>query len=172
MYGPCTYEQLYIMRTLPDKFSFNTTSTSLHSHALSHLIERINQPLNLYTQTNFNMQFTTTALLSTVVAIAAAAPAPQLLPVVNNPKFFSLIAIRSGSAVQYSPFNAAKSSLFAGLPNQGASCDKPGETTATFFLGSEGGLFLNTDTAGPQQIFVDRSGMGMSSFSNSIRFWS
>jgi len=107
------------------------------------------------------MQFTTTTLLSTVVALAAAAPAPQL-PVAENPRFFSLIAIHSGSAVQYSPFNAALSSIFAGLPDQGASCDKAGQTTATFYL-NNGSLGLFAASATPQELFVDRSGMGMCS---------
>jgi len=105
------------------------------------------------------MQFTTTSLFSTIVALAAAAPAPQL-PVAENPQYFSLIAIHSGSAVQYSPFSAAKSSLFAGLPDQAASCDKEGQKTATFYLAS-GELFLYAASATPQQVFVDRSGMGM-----------
>jgi hypothetical protein len=37
------------------------------------------------------------------------------------------ISGHSGSGVQYSAFNAAKSSIFAGLPSQGASCARPEE---------------------------------------------
>ena len=107
------------------------------------------------------MQFTTAALLSIAVAFAAAAAAPQLLPIAENPKFSLMaIIIRSGNTVRYTAFNAAMGSIFAGLRDQGASCDKQSQATATFYL-DDGRLFLNTASATPQQIFVDRSRMGI-----------
>ncbi|KKK16689.1 cell wall protein, partial [Aspergillus rambellii] len=83
-------------------------------------------------------------------------PAPAPAPVGTNP--FGVVAMHSGNAVQYAPFNAAKSSLLAGLKHQNASCDRPGEQTATFYL-DDGALFLYDASATPQEIFVDRSGM-------------
>lgn len=65
---------------------------------------------------------------------ASAATAVSALPAAteNQSKTFNVVAIHSGSAVQYSGFNAAKSSLFAGLSSQNASCARPKEQTATF----------------------------------------
>lgn len=103
------------------------------------------------------MQFSTATLFSVLTALAAAAPAPQL-PEVNDPDYFGLLAIRSGNSVHLSSFNAAKSSIFAGLTGQNATCDTE-STSATFYIQDEG-LFLYAASATPQQLFVDRSGMG------------
>ncbi|KAJ5125127.1 hypothetical protein N7448_004454 [Penicillium atrosanguineum] len=72
---------------------------------------------------------------------------------------FGIVAIHSGSDVQYSSFNAAKSSIFAGLKKQDASCARPKEQDATFYI-QNGALFLYDTSATPQEIYVDRSGMG------------
>ncbi|KAL3419059.1 cell wall protein [Phlyctema vagabunda] len=106
------------------------------------------------------MQFTAATILATLTALAAAAPAPTpQLPVAEDPAYFGLIAIRSGSGVQNAGFSAANSSIFAALPNQGASCDVQGQNFATFYL--EGtALYLYAASATPQQLYVDRSGMG------------
>jgi hypothetical protein len=76
----------------------------------------------------------------------------------SKPDTFGLVAIRSGDAVQYAGFNAALRSIFAGLPSQNATCDGTDDGYATFYL-KDGALFLY----GPneQQLYVDRSGMGM-----------
>lgn len=76
---------------------------------------------------------------------------------------FGLLALRSASDIHFSSFNAAKSSIFLKLPDQGASCDKDSDGTATFYL-QDGGLYLYSTENPPQQIFVDRSGMGMFSY--------
>ncbi|KAL5318847.1 hypothetical protein ACEPPN_013914 [Leptodophora sp. 'Broadleaf-Isolate-01'] len=104
------------------------------------------------------MQFSAITALTTLVSLAVASPTPQL-PVATNPSYFSLLAIRSGSAIQYATFSAAKSSLFANLPAQNASCDAEGVNTATFTL-NNGTLNLYAASATPQTFYVDRSGMG------------
>jgi hypothetical protein len=103
------------------------------------------------------MQIKNLAIAASVSAIASAAPST------GSSKTFGLVAIHSGSAVQYAAFNAAQSSLFAGLPNQGASCARPKEQQATFYI-NDGALYLYDKSATPQEIYVDRSGMGMLSF--------
>jgi hypothetical protein len=74
---------------------------------------------------------------------------------------FNLIAIHSGSGVQYASFNAAKSSIFAGPASQHASCARPEEQLATFYHNNEA-LYLYDQSATPQELYVDRSEMGMS----------
>lgn len=103
------------------------------------------------------MQFTTTTLFSVLTALAAAAPAPQL-PEANDAEYFGLLAIRSGNSVHLNSFNAAKSSIFAGLTGQNATCDST-QSTATFSI-IDGGMYLYAASATPQQLYVDRSGMG------------
>ncbi|KAK1141912.1 hypothetical protein N8T08_008425 [Aspergillus melleus] len=101
------------------------------------------------------MHFSRFFVASAAAATAAAMPAAQ----VSDNDTFGVIAIHSGSGVQNSGFNAAKSSLFAGLPNQGASCARPEEQSATFYI-QDGALYLYDASATPQEIYVDRSGMG------------
>ncbi|KAJ5231942.1 uncharacterized protein N7469_006530 [Penicillium citrinum] len=98
------------------------------------------------------MQIKNLLFASSVVATAAAAPSA-------HSDTFGVIAIHSGSGVQNSGFNAAKSSLFAGLSKQGASCARPKEQDATFYI-KDGALYLYDKSATPQEIYVDRSGMG------------
>lgn len=98
-----------------------------------------------------------TSLLPALASVSAALPTATS----SSPdQTFGLIAIHSGSDVQYAGFNAALSSLFARLPAQNASCNRPDDGYATFYL-NEGGLFLYDTSATPQQFYVDRSGMGM-----------
>ncbi|KAF7592525.1 hypothetical protein BBP40_012748 [Aspergillus hancockii] len=99
------------------------------------------------------MQIKNIALAASVAATAAAAPAAE------TPTYFGVIAIHSGSGVQNSAFNAAKGSIFAGLKDQGASCARPNEQSATFVI-NDGVLSLYDKSATPQDIYVDRSGMG------------
>lgn len=92
---------------------------------------------------------------------ASAATAVSALPAASESqlKTFNLVSIHSGSAVQYAGFNAAKSSLFAGLSSQNATCTRPKEQTATFYI-KDGALYLFDQSATPQEFYVDRSGMG------------
>lgn len=100
------------------------------------------------------MQLKNVVFAASLAATATAAPAAE-------PNTFGAVAIHSGSGVQYSSFNAAKSSIFAGLRSQNASCARPKEQDATFYI-QDGALYLYDKSATPQEIFVDRSGMGMS----------
>lgn len=74
---------------------------------------------------------------------------------------FTLMALRSASGVHFQSFQAAHSSIFAGLPSQNASCDAGVVSPAVFTLTDAGELFLYTKNP-PQEIFADRSGMGTS----------
>lgn len=98
---------------------------------------------------------------SFVLAASAAATASAAACSAPTNKYFGVVAIHSGSAVQYQPFSAAKSSIFAGLNSQNASCDRPDEKSATFYI-QDGALYLYAASATPQEVFVDRSGMGKS----------
>ncbi|RAL11772.1 cell wall protein PhiA [Aspergillus homomorphus CBS 101889] len=101
------------------------------------------------------MQLKSIVLAASAAATAAALPATDC----NQSETFGVVSIHSGSAVQYEPFNAAKSSLFAGLSSQNASCARPKEQFATFYI-NDGALYLYDKSATPQEFFVDRSGMG------------
>ncbi|EAS34641.1 cell wall protein PhiA [Coccidioides immitis RS] len=102
-------------------------------------------------------------LFSNLVLAALGAAAASAHPTNTCPgpkREFGVIAIHSGEPVHLSGFNAAQSSIFAGLPNQNAQCERPDERFATFYL-ENGALYLYTpSSAEPQQMFVDRSGMG------------
>ncbi|KAJ5769653.1 hypothetical protein N7520_004212 [Penicillium odoratum] len=98
------------------------------------------------------MQIKNVVFAASLAATATALPSTQS-------GTFGVVAIHSGSLVQYSAFNAAKSSIFAGLPSQNASCANAGEKDATFYL-NDGALYLYDQSATPQEIYVDRSGMG------------
>lgn len=106
------------------------------------------------------MYFNCLSLAALAAATASALASAQASSPVPADAKFGLVAIHSGSAVHNQGFNAALSSIFAGLPAQNASCARPGEKYATFYL-NEGALFLYDASATPQQIYVDRSGMGM-----------
>ncbi|BCR82794.1 cell wall protein PhiA [Aspergillus chevalieri] len=99
------------------------------------------------------MQLKNVILAATAAATVSAAPT-------DGQKPFGVLAIHSGSGVQNSGFNAAKSSLFAGLPSQNASCARPEDgQTATFYI-KDSELYLYDQSATPQKFYVDRSGMG------------
>ena len=72
---------------------------------------------------------------------------------------FNIMALRSGSPIHFNEFNAALSSIMMKLPQPNATCDAESDRFATFYI-NEGGLYLYAESATPQQLFVDRSGMG------------
>ena len=77
---------------------------------------------------------------------------------------FNLVSLRSGSPIHQGSFSASKSALLVNLPKgkQAATCDGNPRGVATFFI-KDGGLYLYHAGKGKkQQVFVDRSGMGMS----------
>ncbi|KAL4952098.1 hypothetical protein BDW69DRAFT_168577 [Aspergillus filifer] len=108
------------------------------------------------------------AVAATLAATAVAQPAssatsqpsgtsaPSSTP---GPETFGIVAIASGEAVQYSGFNAALGSLFAGLPSQNASCKGTDDGFATFYI-KDKALYLYGSEDATQEFYVDRSGMG------------
>ncbi|KAH7349807.1 hypothetical protein B0T11DRAFT_321635 [Plectosphaerella cucumerina] len=110
------------------------------------------------------MQFTALSL-SVFAAAAAASPCYPETPepsassgATAGSGKFTIQALRSASDIHFAPFSAAQNSLFLRLPDQKASCDK--ETNSATFYIQDGGLYLYAASATPQQIYVDRSGMG------------
>ncbi|KAK8030057.1 hypothetical protein PG993_011348 [Apiospora rasikravindrae] len=100
------------------------------------------------------MQFKNLAIAaSSAAAVSAQTPIGQT---------FGVLSIASGTQLQYAGWSASHRGLFARGPAQEASCDKGAkEEFATFHLNDKSELFLfNNGQNPPQQIFVDRSGMG------------
>ncbi|RSM00172.1 hypothetical protein CDV31_011906 [Fusarium ambrosium] len=95
-------------------------------------------------------------LLASLSGLAAAAPADT--KIVSNPSF-QVISLRSASDIHFSKVTAANSSLFLGLADQGASCDRGEKPDAATFYLKSGELFLYKTDNPPQQIYADRSGM-------------
>lgn len=109
------------------------------------------------------MKAQTIAASSTLIAAAVAAPALQARQLNftsipdNTP--FSVLSIRSGSAVHLASFQALEGGLDLAASSQGATCEAADTNTANFYL-SEGALYLYTPSNITQQLYVDRSGMG------------
>ncbi|PKS12415.1 hypothetical protein jhhlp_000621 [Lomentospora prolificans] len=111
--------------------------------------------LRLIQISHHNMQLR--ALLPALVGLATAST-------IEDGDTFNLMALRSASAIHFANFNAALSSVFLRLPEQNATCNSESDGSATFYL-KDGGLYLYDDnSADPQQLFVDRSGMGQGKF--------
>ncbi|KAL4779246.1 hypothetical protein BJX76DRAFT_97325 [Aspergillus varians] len=106
------------------------------------------------------MKFNSLAIAAALGLTATAQPTNSCIPAVPTPETFGVIAIRSGSGVQNSGFNAALGSIFAGLPKQNATCAGSDDGFATFYIQDEG-LYLYGPSNKTQQVYVDRSGMGM-----------
>lgn len=104
------------------------------------------------------MKFITFASLLTSAAAAPALQYRQSNATIADNTPFGLIAIRSGSDLQYSSFSAANGGLAIGIAKQDAVCDSATET-ATFYL-NNGTLNLYTPSNVTQQLYTDRSGMG------------
>lgn len=92
-------------------------------------------------------------------ALPAACPAPQP-ETPEEPSKFGLIAIRSGSPVQNTGITASKGSILIGGNQSDAGCDVQGTNYATFYI-ADGAAYLYAASATRQQLWVDRSGMGM-----------
>lgn len=97
------------------------------------------------------MQFRT-LIPAALAGVAAAA--------IEDGTTFNLMALRSASDVHFAKFSAAKTSIFLNLADDGASCDAETDSAATFYL-QDGEMYLYAASATPQQLYVDRSGMGM-----------
>ncbi|KAI8939402.1 hypothetical protein NX059_003184 [Plenodomus lindquistii] len=158
LHGLWDYEaDLYIRLPLLAQLS---SSTNSHSHTTKPILQlQITETTKNNTSTSINMKFTVASIIAATAAIASAAPV-DTAPVdsqIKDGDRFTVMAIRSGSDLQYASFQAARSGLLLNTAQQNASCGSD-VNYATFFL-NNGSLFLNTDNP-PQQIFVDRSGMG------------
>lgn len=105
------------------------------------------------------MKFTTATVLAASAALVTASPcAPNPTDsVIKDGDVFTILTIRSGSDLQYGNFQAANRALYVNTPKQNATCSE--DVNYASFLIKDGGLYLNNDKE-PQQIVVDRSGMG------------
>ncbi|KAJ4348231.1 uncharacterized protein N0V89_009603 [Didymosphaeria variabile] len=101
----------------------------------------------------------TTAFLTSAAALTASA-LPQTTPV-SEGTAFGVITIRSGSEIQNSGVQAARSSLLVNAQSQNASCDADSNFATFYIKDEELHLYESKTSARPQTIFVDRSGMGM-----------
>ncbi|KAF2827623.1 hypothetical protein CC86DRAFT_213937 [Ophiobolus disseminans] len=105
------------------------------------------------------MKFTTTALIASTAALAAASPCKPTPT--ENPKagdIFRIMALRSASDIHFQSVQALRNGFLINAPAQNASCSRD-VNYASFILQEDGDLYLNTRNP-PQQAFVDRSGMG------------
>ncbi|KAJ5884651.1 hypothetical protein N7495_009161 [Penicillium taxi] len=103
------------------------------------------------------MQFKNIIVATTLAASAVALPATA-----SGKTAFNVVAIDSGSAVQYKSFGATKGSLLAGLTTQNATCEGSVDNinSATFYI-DNGALYLYNDgNSAAQKFYVDSSGMG------------
>lgn len=91
-------------------------------------------------------------------ALPTACPAPKPETPAKDIKF-GLIAIRSGSPIQNTGITASRGNLLVGGNQSDASCDVQGTKFATFTI-IDGAAYLYAASATPQQLWVDRSGMG------------
>ncbi|KAI1311995.1 hypothetical protein F5Y03DRAFT_261855 [Xylaria venustula] len=103
---------------------------------------------------------TTTPSYSTSPTTSASPTSTVIAP--NEP--FGVMSLRSASPIHFAQFDAALNSIFLYLPSQNATCDDGTKSTtadsATFSLSEDGSLYLYSTSNPPQQLFVDRSGMG------------
>ncbi|OBT60615.1 hypothetical protein VE03_10866 [Pseudogymnoascus sp. 23342-1-I1] len=95
------------------------------------------------------------SIMKLSVVIASLAGAGSVLATA-----FELMALRPDSPIHLASFSATHSNLFLYLPHQNASCEGKHSNCATFYI-EQGSLFLYSKDGETQEIFVDRSGMGM-----------
>ncbi|KAG6011780.1 hypothetical protein E4U54_007908 [Claviceps lovelessii] len=104
------------------------------------------------------MKFSAALFSAAMAGSALAMPASCPRPVDPKPKTFDLVALRPSSPIQNFPVSATNKGLLLNVAHQNATC-KGENNRATFRLdGSK--LFLYSDGDKPQQMMVDRSGMG------------
>jgi hypothetical protein len=92
-------------------------------------------------------------LLTPLLAAGIVSAVPQ------KSSQFEVMALRSASPIHFAGLQASKSFLSLNLAKQGASCDKKSDNHATFNLVGDELYLYKTDNP-PQQLYVDRSGMG------------
>ncbi|KAI5291353.1 hypothetical protein KEM54_005206 [Ascosphaera aggregata] len=111
------------------------------------------------------MRFSTVAATLACAASAIAAPAACPAPSsgsdnASTSKAFGVVSIHSGNAVHYAGWAATQNRLVAGVTDQGASCDRGVKSNSATFYIKDGSLYLYAQPATPQEVWVDRSGMG------------
>ncbi|KNG47560.1 cell wall protein [Stemphylium lycopersici] len=104
------------------------------------------------------MKFTTAAIAATAGALVAASPCKPVSDEIKDGDVFRVMTVRSGSDFQYSSLQAANRGLIINASAQNASCGPEPHEYAEFQL-RDGSLFLYTANP-PQEMYVDRSGMG------------
>jgi hypothetical protein len=97
------------------------------------------------------------AVISPLALVGAALAAPP------QAQAFDIMALRSASPIHFAALSASRGSFFLNFPQQDAACDGENNRATLYLLGSK--LFLYSDGDKPQQVYVDRSGMGMCSAS-------
>ncbi|KAI8949212.1 hypothetical protein F4801DRAFT_409140 [Xylaria longipes] len=106
----------------------------------------------------------TTPSYGTAPSSTSSTPAGPSSTAIAPGDAFGIMALRSASPIHFAEVDAALNSIFLYLPSQNATCDDGTKPTtpdyATFYLSEDGGLYLYRTSATPQQLFVDRSGMG------------
>ncbi|KAI0456701.1 hypothetical protein F5B21DRAFT_466479 [Xylaria acuta] len=104
---------------------------------------------------------TTAPSYSTAPSSTYSTPAGPSSTVIAPGDAFGIMALRSASPIHFAQVDAALNSIFLNLPSQNATCDGGAiANSATFSLSEDGGLYLYRRSGTPQQLFVDRSGMG------------
>jgi hypothetical protein len=120
-----------------------------------HLQTPIPKTLHIKTPTTI-MKFTTAAVIASAAGLATALPTDSKI---KDGDVFTIQTIRSGTAdLQYNTIQAVQNSLVINAGQQNASCGPEPHNYASFQL-NNGTLYLYTANP-PQQMFVDRSGMG------------
>ncbi|KAH7171259.1 hypothetical protein EDB81DRAFT_778066 [Dactylonectria macrodidyma] len=92
-------------------------------------------------------------LLAPLVAAGVVSAAPA------STNTFEVLSLRSASGIHFTGFQASNNNIRLKQATQGATCKSPTDNLATFKL-VDGNLFLYHEGTTPQQLFVDRSGMG------------
>lgn len=119
-------------------------------------------PLVHPTITTHNKQSSTTANMKFSAAVSSIFLAGSVVAVpttvqTDKPQTFDVVAVKPSSPIQDFAVGAASRGLLLDLVNQNATCEGENDQATFYIEGSK--LFLYSDDK-PQQIFVDRSGMG------------
>ncbi|KAH6989112.1 hypothetical protein AUP68_04443 [Ilyonectria robusta] len=92
-------------------------------------------------------------LLTPLVAAGLVSAAPA------TSNTFEVLALRPATGIHFTGFQASNNNIMLKMSQQGATCKTATDNLATFKL-VDGNLFLYHEGSTPQQLFVDRSGMG------------
>ncbi|KAG6069219.1 hypothetical protein E4U32_002354 [Claviceps aff. humidiphila group G2b] len=96
------------------------------------------------------------AAVSSIFLAGSAIAVPTTIQT-DKPQTFDVVAVKPSSPIEDFAMGAASRGLLLDLPNQNATCEGENDQATFYIEGSK--LFLYSDDK-PQQIFVDRSGMG------------